>query len=122
MQLPTLPRVSLEYSPAPGAERADRIRRIQECIQRFRARRRLGNDMTILFSRYLTLGGIDATPRMFTGMRGMDKEDIEGATKSELRAMAADDIISRTSTTKFYNPSRPEHWDVDFYGVAAGYL
>ncbi len=101
-----------------------RTRRIEECIQRFRARRRLTNNQNNLFNRYLFLGGIDTSPRQFTGATGMDKDDIKNASSSEMRAMVADDVISRSSATssRYYNPGFPEHWDVDFYGIVAGFL
>ncbi len=103
---------------------ADTNRRIEECLQRFRARRRLTNPQTALFNHYLFLGGIDTSQRQFTGVRGMGKDDLSSASKSEMRSMAANDVISSwgSTTSRFYNPKSPEHWDVDFSGVVAGYL
>lgn len=35
----------------------------------------------------------------------------------------ASDVIHRTgSDPRYYNPKNPEHWDVDFAGVVAGFL
>ncbi len=100
------------------------IERIEECIQRFRARRRMNNEQNNLFTRYLLLGGVDSETRQFQGTSDMTNADLEGRTKAEVREIAADDVIPRGATTssRYYNPSGPEHWDVDFTGVAAGFL
>ncbi|OIW28596.1 hypothetical protein CONLIGDRAFT_387442 [Coniochaeta ligniaria NRRL 30616] len=102
--------------------KADRpfVDRIEECIKRYRARRRMDSPRANLFDKYLALGGIDTTPRMFQGMKTLD---VAGATKSEIRDMTAGDVIHRGSTNRrYYNASEPELWDVDFAGVAAGYF
>jgi len=99
--------------------------RIEQCIQRFRARRRLDNERGQFFTKYLLLGGIDSTPRMFSGVAGPNNlgDDEDRYTKSELRAMQANDLIFRSSTSsRFYSPDNSEDWDVDFNGVVAGYL
>jgi len=102
------------------------VDRIEECIQRFRARRRLGVERDTLFSRYLVLGGIDATVRQFQGTRNIGDDILEDATKTAVREMTADDVIQRggdgNRNTRFYNPNYPEHWDVDFTGVASGFV
>lgn len=102
------------------------VDRIEECIQRFRARRRLGAERDVLFSRYLVLGGIDATVRQFQGTRNIEDDILEDATKGAVREMTADDVIQRggdgNRNSRFYNPNYPEHWDVDFTGVASGFV
>lgn len=102
------------------------VDRIEECIQRFRARRRLGSKRDNMFSRYLSLGGIDTSVRQFQGTRNIGDDILEDATKSAVREMTADDVIQRggdgNRNTQFYNPNYPEHWEVDFTGVAAGFL
>ncbi|KAK4184843.1 Argonaute complex, subunit Arb1 [Podospora australis] len=102
------------------------IARIEEAIQRFRARRRLDNKRELLFSRYLTLGGVDTTVRQFQGSRNLGKETLEESSKTEIREMIADDVIrggaEYNEHSIFYQPEFPEHWDVDFSGVAAGFL
>lgn len=77
-----------------------------------------------LFSRYLALGGVDATVRQFQSTRNLTDEDLEGATKAVVREITADDVIQRGSSqnSRFYNPNYPEHWDVDFTGVVSGFL
>ncbi|GAB1319293.1 Argonaute siRNA chaperone complex subunit Arb1 [Madurella fahalii] len=102
------------------------VDRIEECIQRFRARRRMSPEREYLFSRYLTLGGIDATVRQFQGTRDLGEDVLEGTSKAVAREMTADDVIQRggegNRNLRFYNPNFPEHWDVDFTGIAAGFL
>ncbi|KAL1902442.1 hypothetical protein Sste5346_001423 [Sporothrix stenoceras] len=96
--------------------------RIETCIQRYRARRRLDNDRTNMFNRYLKLGGIDCTPRMFNGAAGMEEE--ESLTKDDVRALTATDVVSRAGSknSKFYASDNADLWTVDFAGVAAGFL
>ncbi|KAK3318167.1 Argonaute complex, subunit Arb1 [Apodospora peruviana] len=100
--------------------------RIEECIQRFRARRRLDNIREFLFSKYLFLGGIDTAVRQFQSTRSMTAKSLQDTTKSDVREMTADDVIQRGADKnrdpRFYNPNYPEHWDVDFAGVAAGFF
>ena len=102
------------------------VDRIEECIQRFRARRRIGPERDILFSRYLLLGGIDSTVRQFQGTRNIENDILEEASKGAVREMTADDVIQRggdgNRSSRFYNPNYPRDWTVDFAGVAAGFL
>lgn len=102
------------------------VDRIEECIQRFRARRRLDNRREHIFSQYLMLGGIDATVRQFQSSREITDETMEITGKSLVREMTADDVINRAGegayNHRFYNPRYPEHWDVDFSGIVAGFL
>lgn len=82
-------------------------------------------DRAVLFSKYLALGGVDTSQRQFTGTAKHIKDwKEEGYTADEIRSMAANDFLSREQDPKgkFYNPEFPEHWDVDFAGVVAGYL
>ncbi|KAK0641325.1 Argonaute siRNA chaperone complex subunit Arb1-domain-containing protein [Cercophora newfieldiana] len=100
--------------------------RMQECVQRFRVRRRMNSDQNKLFSHYLMLGGVDATQRQFQGTSKMTKGELNELTKGEVRDISANDVIQRGGDgqydTRFYNPDFPEHWDVDFTGIVAGYL
>ncbi|KAK1996043.1 hypothetical protein LX36DRAFT_658973 [Colletotrichum falcatum] len=96
------------------------VERIETCIQRYRARRRLGTSDPI-FSKYLFLGGIDSTPRMFGGHVDAD---LQGMTPEEKRtATAVDTVHMSGGGSRFYNDAdRAGCWDVDFAGVAAGFL
>jgi len=102
------------------------VERIEECIQRFRARRHMNSEQDKFFSRYLLLGGVDATQRQFQGTTKMGKDELAGLSKAEVRDIAASDVIQRGGEgkhdTRFFNPDYSEHWDVDFAGVVAGYL
>jgi hypothetical protein len=112
--------VSLLLAKLHAYFRTNEHSRIEECIQRYRARRRMDNARSNLFDKYLALGGIDTSPRMFQGMKSLD---MNGATNSDVRDMTAGDVIYRgSSNSRYYNPSEAEHWDVDFSGVVAGYL
>ncbi|KAK0378147.1 argonaute siRNA chaperone complex subunit Arb1 [Colletotrichum limetticola] len=92
--------------------------RIQSCIQRYRARRRLGASDRI-FNKYLFLGGIDTTPRMFGGNVDADLKDMTPAERRE--ATAIDTVYSSGGGARFYNDDDPDGWDVDFAGVVAGF-
>lgn len=85
----------------------------------------MNNERLALFSKYLALGGIDTTQRQFTGTAKLVKDwKDEGFTKDEIRGLTANDFLGTGDDPKgkFYNPDFPEHWDVDFAGVVAGYL
>ena len=102
------------------------VDRIEECIQRFRALRRMDNVQDNAFSAYLLLGGVDATQRQFQGTSKLNAAALEGYTKAEVRELTADDVIHRggdgANDIRFYNPSFPEHWDIDFSAVVSGFL
>ncbi|WYZ46069.1 hypothetical protein EsH8_IX_000294 [Colletotrichum jinshuiense] len=94
------------------------VDRIQACIQRFRARRRLGASGE-LFNRYLFLGGIDSTPRMFGGNIDHDMQDM---TPEEKRNATAIDVVHTSGGgSRFFNADDPDGWDVDFAGVVEGF-
>lgn len=79
-----------------------------------------------VFSKYLALGGVDTTQRQFTGtakhVKHMKESGLYDA--DDIRMMTTNDVLSRgcDGTGRFFNPYYPEHWDVDFAGVVAGYL
>ncbi|CAJ2514095.1 Uu.00g022140.m01.CDS01 [Anthostomella pinea] len=94
--------------------------RIEECIQRYRARRRLDEERTQMFNKYLFLGGIDSSPRQFTGM-GLDKEGLEEADADQIRSMTAVDFVGNAGS-RFYDGTVTEHWEVDFEAIVKGFL
>ncbi|XXG98274.1 hypothetical protein Hte_004597 [Hypoxylon texense] len=94
--------------------------RIEECIQRYRASRRMDAERTNLFNKYLWLGGIDTSQRQFTGFAG-DRDALEEADADEIRKMTATDFVGG-SGQRFYDPLEPEHWVVDFEAIVKGYL
>ncbi|KAI1170645.1 hypothetical protein F4777DRAFT_103427 [Nemania sp. FL0916] len=114
-------------TPAEAAEKAqlyDPARafsdRIEECIQRFRARRRLNSQRMVMFRKYLFLGGIDSSQRQFTGMTG-DIDAMAEADTDQIRTMTAVDFVG-SDGSRFYDRNHPEDWEVDFEAVAKGFL
>ncbi|KAM0600681.1 hypothetical protein ACHAPN_000473 [Verticillium nonalfalfae] len=100
------------------------IDRIEECIQRFRARRRLNTEMTGYFDAYLFLGGIDTAQRQFTGSGSNSKTnpDFQDMDTDEVRRATAVDMIHCDKNSTFYNQAEPERWEIDFTGIVTGYL
>ncbi|TVY86211.1 Argonaute-binding protein, partial [Lachnellula willkommii] len=96
--------------------------RIETCIQRYRARRKLDSVRSNIFSKYLILGGIEATGKSFTG-GALDKETLESATAEEIAAVQATDFVrSGVKNAKYYDPNEAEKWVVDFEGIAKGFF
>ncbi|KAI1336377.1 Argonaute siRNA chaperone complex subunit Arb1-domain-containing protein [Xylariaceae sp. FL0016] len=93
--------------------------RIEECLQRYRAKRRMDNELTQMFNKYLQLGGIDASQRQFTGV-GLNKTELEEADKDQIRQMTAVDFVGGAGSRFYEGPS--DDWEVDFEAVAKGFL
>lgn len=89
------------------------VRRIEICIQRYRGRRKFHSEKADIFNSYLTLGGVENGPRMFSG--GLDMGSL-----SELDAEQIADITAIDSTDRIKN--EPEAWVVDWEGVVSGFL
>ncbi|KAI9736434.1 MAG: hypothetical protein M1818_006168 [Claussenomyces sp. TS43310] len=97
------------------------VERIEQCIQRYRARRKLDEKRSNVFTKYLTLGGVYTGVKAFGG--GLDKETIEDSTAAEIATLRATDYIRTTmDQTKFYNPLDSENWVIDFEGIVKGFL
>ncbi|KAK7750802.1 hypothetical protein SLS62_007201 [Diatrype stigma] len=92
--------------------------RIEECIQRYRARRRFDQERTLMFNKYLFMGGIDSQPRQFTGM---DSHAFGDADKDEIRTMTAVDFIGGAGS-RFFELGDEDNWEIDFEGVVKGFL
>jgi len=80
----------------------------------------MNNERSNIFSKYLVLGGVDASVKAFNG--GLDKETLESSTASEIADIQATDHIRSNGPIKFYNAGDPVHWVIDFEGVAKGFL
>ncbi len=93
---------------------------MEECIQRYRACRRLDNERTMMFNKYLFMGGIDSHPRQFTGI-SMDPDALVEADKDQIRTMTAVDFIGGAGS-RFFEVGDEEHWEIDFEGVVKGFL
>lgn len=97
------------------------VERVQHCIQRYRARRKFDEKRSNIFSKYLSLGGVDSGVKAFGG--GLDKEILAESTAAEIAEMTATDYIrAGTGRIKFYDGSDSEHWVVDFEGIVKGFL
>lgn len=82
-------------------------------------RRKLDSVRSNILTKYLILGGIEATGKTFNG--GLDKETLENSTASEIAAIQATDYI-RSGNAKYYDPSDTENWVVDWEGIVKGFL
>ncbi|KAH8808849.1 Argonaute complex, subunit Arb1 [Xylogone sp. PMI_703] len=96
--------------------------RIQTCIQRYRGKRKLDSFRSNVFTKYLTLGGLDSSnTKAFGG--GLDQDMVENSTTNEILEMQATDHIRvGAHNIRFYDPTDSENWVVDFEGVAKGFL
>ncbi|KAI1093022.1 Argonaute siRNA chaperone complex subunit Arb1-domain-containing protein [Rostrohypoxylon terebratum] len=94
--------------------------RIEQCIQRYRASRRMDTERTMLFNKYLWLGGIDGSQRQFTGFSN-DREAIADANAEAIRDMTATDFIGGNGS-RFFDPAYQELWEIDFSGIVKGFL
>ncbi|KAJ2982522.1 hypothetical protein NUW58_g6421 [Xylaria curta] len=94
--------------------------RIEECIQSFRARRRLDSQRVAMFNKYLFLGGIDSSARQFTGMTN-DRDAMAEADAEQIRTMTAVDFIGGNGS-RFYDGSNSDDWEVDFEAVVKGFI
>lgn len=116
--------MAMPRDPSPRARiHADKHRRMQNCIQRFRSRRRLNSTLNFYFNEFLFLGGVDTTPSPFSGQdpRALKDQDL---TPAEIRDATATDTIHTNTLSagdKFYGGNR-EHWSIDFTGVVSGFL
>ena len=89
-----------------------RDRRIESCIQRYRARRKFDNDRKDVFDKYLSLGGIDTGPKAFSG--GMDQ--------ARMSSMDAEQIHAATAIDSIGADKGGGAWAVDFEGVVKCFL
>lgn len=95
---------------------------MQQCIQRYRARRKLDSHRSNIFSKYLVLGGVDAGVKAFSG-GGLDKDTLENCNAAEIAEIqATDHIRSGNGPIKFYDAGNPVHWVIDFESVVKGFL
>ncbi|KAH6723035.1 Argonaute siRNA chaperone complex subunit Arb1-domain-containing protein [Leptodontidium sp. MPI-SDFR-AT-0119] len=93
--------------------------RMETCIQRYRARRKLDEVRSNILTKYFMLGGVDSTSKAFTG--GLDKETVENSTAAEIAAIQASDFLQTGSkNAKYYDGS--DGWVVDFESVVKGYF
>lgn len=99
------------------------IERIEQCIQRYRARRNMDSSRSHIFNTYLLYGGIETGVKAFGG-GALDKDALEDLNSNQIRAIAATDTVGKGDGTnrKFFHPDNFQHWTVDFGGVVKGFL
>jgi hypothetical protein len=96
------------------------VERIQQCIQRYRARRKLDSERSNIFSKYLTLGGVETGVKAFSA--GLDNETMEESNAQEIAAIQATDFVRSGGNIRFYDVKASENWVVDFEGATRGFL
>lgn len=106
--------------PIHGKIQINFHRRIQNCIQKYRARRKLNSERSNILTQYLILGGVESSAKAFGG--GLDRQTIENSTAEEIAAIQATDYVRTHGwiNAKTYDGS--ENWVVDWEGIAKGYL
>jgi hypothetical protein len=67
----------------------------------------------------LSLGGIDTTIRQFQGGTGATKLELE---EDETAGNVHRNDIVFSTDPRFFHPDDADHWEVDFTGVAKGFL
>ncbi|KAL2070537.1 hypothetical protein VTL71DRAFT_13563 [Oculimacula yallundae] len=93
--------------------------RMETCIQRYRARRKLDEVRSNILTKYFMLGGVETTAKAFTGP--LDKDTVDNSTAAEIAAIQASDYLRvDTKNAKYYDGS--DNWVVDFEGVVKGFF
>ncbi|KAI9779392.1 MAG: hypothetical protein M1816_003595 [Peltula sp. TS41687] len=108
-------------TPAEYAEETNHVyhpsrnftERIESCLHRYRARRRFDALRKDIFDKYLSLGGIDTSPKQFTG--GVDQLKIEEMNANEIATVTGTDAVGRDKDDAGKEGSA---WVVDFEAIA----
>lgn len=88
------------------------VERIEVAIQRFKQKRRMRQQYSSVFNKWMRFGGVEASPRMFGGL---SKQDMATMDAEEIaKAMAVHNVP--------WNRGDETHWVVDFIGVGEGFL
>ncbi|KAL9128693.1 MAG: hypothetical protein Q9217_002686 [Psora testacea] len=90
-------------------------RRIETAIQRYVAKRNLNSDRKNLFDKYLTFGGIEGGPKMFSG--GLDVCTTENSNAAEIAMLTATHSVAFDKSDP-----RNETYVVDFEGCLKAFL
>ena len=90
-------------------------RRIEIAIQRFFAKRNLNSERKDVFDKYMTYGGVDAGPKMFSG--GLDAKTLSDSTAPEIATLTAKHSVGADK-----GEGDESDFVVDFEGVAKGFL
>lgn len=70
----------------------------------------------LVFERWMAYGGVTTGPKQLVG--GFDEENLEGLTRREITAMSATNFVPESMTDEEGN----RVWEVDFVGIAKGFL
>ncbi|GAB7355094.1 hypothetical protein MBLNU459_g5677t1 [Dothideomycetes sp. NU459] len=87
--------------------------RIETAIQRYKARRKFHQRTQQIFNWFMKFGGIVSGPKQFGG--GLSTQDLEDRDASEIAAIKAEHYVLQDVMDK-------DEWEVDFEGVAKGFL
>ncbi|KAF2010079.1 hypothetical protein BU24DRAFT_496872 [Aaosphaeria arxii CBS 175.79] len=88
------------------------IERIELAIQRFKQKRRMHEIYAKVFAKWMKFGGVDNDPKIFGGL-----------SRQEMKSMNAEEIARATATYVVpWDRTDESKWDVDFLGVAEGFL
>jgi hypothetical protein len=116
------PTTPAEYAEEKKLYSVDKpfAQRLEEAIQRYRQKRRFDSQRSHMFDKYLALGGVDSSQRMF---QGLDAADVKEMNAEEIRQMTArTSVTSGFGSGKFYDPDQPGDWRVDFPIIVKGFL
>lgn len=89
-------------------------RRIETAIQRYSAKRKLDSARKNVFDKWMTYGGVDAGPKMFSG--GLDAKILSDKTAAEIRTLTATHYVGEDKD------GDDSEYVVDFEGVAKAFL
>lgn len=91
--------------------------RIETAIQRYKAKRNFDSEKKDVFDKYMSFGGIDTGPKMFTG--GLDANMLDEHDAKEIRDITATNFVGSDKANIGKDSSI---WTVDFEGVVKGFL
>ena len=91
--------------------------RIETAIQRYKAKRNLDSEKKDVFDKYMSFGGIDTGPKMFSG--GLDAKMLDEHDAKEIRDITATDFVGSDKANVGKDSSV---WTVDFEGIVKGFL
>ena len=104
---------SLSFQPSRSLEILTLSRRIETAIQRYFAKRNLNSDRKNVFDSYMSFGGVNAGPKMFSG--GLDAKTLSDNTAAEIATLTAKHSVSD-------DKGDDSAYVVDFEGVAKAFL
>ena len=91
--------------------------RIETAIQRYKAKRNFDSERKDIFDKYMSFGGIDTGPKMFSG--GLDANMLDEHSAQEIKDITATDFVGSDKADIGRDSST---WVVDFEGVIKGFL